>query len=196
MQLGMFTSGSPRFRALSGPRVDLGRGAWIQRVPGWLDGQVALFERLRSATHWASQQRQMYDRVVDVPRLLGAPPDPPEPLLSEARARLEAHTGWSLERISLALYRDGNDSVAWHGDRMGELRSSCVMAILSLGAQRRFLLRPSEGGRSVTLHLNGGDVLVMGGTIHETFEHAVPKESHADPRIAVMFRPSGRPNPT
>ena len=135
----------------------------------------------------------MYDREVDVPRLRGAPPLPLDPVLHDMQRRLRDHTGWTLDRITLSLYRDGSDSVAWHGDRMGELRRDCVMGIVSLGAPRRFMIRPAGGGRSRTLQLHGGDLVVLGGTIHETFDHCVPKERWAGPRIAVMFRPTARP---
>lgn len=193
MQEGLFTAGPLAIRTLDAPRVVLGRGAWIQHVPHFLDGQRQLFHRLRDQVDWEQHRRRMYDRVVDVPRLLGRPPLPLDPILADVQERLAHHTGWTLDRIGLALYRDGQDSVAWHGDKMGELRTSCVMAILSLGATRRFLLRPAGGGASRTVHVQGGDLLVLGGTIHETFEHAVPKEVYADPRIAVMFRPSSGP---
>lgn len=193
MQVGLFTAGPLTLRTLDAPRVDLGRGAWLQHVPHFLDGQARLFRRLRDSVCWEHRRRMMYDRVVDVPRLLGAPPLPLDPVLHDVQRRLEHHTGWTLDRIGIALYRDGQDSVAWHGDRMGPLRASCVMGILSLGAPRRFLLRPAGGGRSRTFHVHGGDVVLLGGTIHETFEHCIPKEVYADPRIAVMFRPSSAP---
>lgn len=193
VQIGLFQCGAPVFVSFPCRRIELGRGAWIEWIPGWLQGPTPLFDRLLASTSWEAQQRQMYERVVDVPRLMGVLADPIEPLLLEARGRIEAHTGWTLDRVSLSLYRDGNDSVAWHGDRIGELRADSVMAILSLGGERRFLVRPAGGGRSQTFRVRGGDLMILGGTIHETFDHAVPKERYAEPRIAVMFRPSARP---
>jgi len=193
MQCTLFGGGAPTLGSLThGLRLELGSGAWVEHLPDAVSGHEALFDEVRAHTAWEARRRQMYDREVAVPRLLGAAP-PPHPVLVALRGALEARTGWVLDRVTAALYRDGSDSVAWHGDRMGELRHDCVMAILSLGAPRRFLLRPHGGGPSRTLPLRGGDLLILGGTIHEAFEHSVPKERHAGPRIAVMFRPTQRP---
>ncbi|MCA9570301.1 MAG: alpha-ketoglutarate-dependent dioxygenase AlkB [Myxococcales bacterium] len=171
--------------------TDLGAGAWVEHVPGFVHGQDGLFDAIRRGTGWVSQRRRMYERVVDVPRLLGRPPD--LPVLAGAVDALEGRYGWRLDRVSAALYRDGRDSVAWHGDRMGDLRADCVIAVLCLGSERRFLLRPAGGGPSRAIRFMGGDLIVMGGTAQETWEHCVPKRADAGPRIAVMFRPSARP---
>src|ERR687891_1000781 len=80
------------------------------------------------------------------------------------------------------------DSVAWHGDRVARHRAETVVAILSLGSPRRFLLRPKGGGRSLRFEPAGGDLLVLGGTCQRTWEHTVPKRAQAGPRISVMFR--------
>ncbi len=99
--------------------------------------------------------------------------------------------GVRLPSISANLYRDGNDSVAWHGDRIGRVRADAVVAIVSLGATRTLLLRPDGGGPSLSFPLHSGDLLVQGGTCQRTFEHCVPKRAHAGPRISVMFRQQG-----
>jgi alkylated DNA repair dioxygenase AlkB len=132
----------------------------------------------------------MYERVVDVPRLVARLPEdaPGHPVIDEMAGALSAHHGLRLDQVSLALYRDGRDSVAWHGDRMGPLRDGTVVAIVSLGAPRRFLLRPAGGGRSLAFTLGGGDLLAMGGTCQRTWEHTVPKMAHAGPRISLQFR--------
>jgi len=193
LQLGLFAGGQPQLGGFAhAQRLELGRGAWVEHVPDALLGHQALFDTLRGTTAWASQRRRMYDRVVDVPRLLGRLDALPHPV-AELQQSLRRRTGWELDRVTAALYRDGRDSVAWHGDRLGELRGWCVMAILSVGAPRRFLLRPVGGGPSRCLPLRGGDLVILGGTIHDTFEHCVPKERFAGPRIAVMFRPSRAP---
>ena len=169
-------------------RRQLGSGAWIDEVPSWAEGVDALFESVLAAAPWASHHRRMYDQVVLEPRLttkLWA--DPPDPLPAMADA-LSRHYAADLSIISANLYRDGNDSVAWHGDRVGRQRETTVVAILSLGAPRRFLMRPKGGGRSLRLEPASGDLLVLGGTCQRTWEHSVPKRATAGPRVSVMFR--------
>jgi alkylated DNA repair dioxygenase AlkB len=193
MQATLFGGGAPRLGSLRhGQRHELGHGAWVEHVPDAVAGHEQLFEHVREHTVWEARRRQMYEREVAVPRLL-AQEVAPHGLWGQLQERLASRTGWWLDRVTAAYYRDGRDSVAWHGDRMGELRRDCVMAIVSLGAPRRFLLRPAGGGPSRCLPLRGGDLLVLGGSIHERFDHSVPKERHAGPRIAVMFRPTQRP---
>jgi alkylated DNA repair dioxygenase AlkB len=180
----------PRFdAALSGlERRDLGRGAWCDVVAGWVTGADALFADLVEHAPWAAHERPMYDRTVAEPRLTTrAWDDPPAPLPAMAAA-LSAHYGCDMGTVSANLYRDGRDSVAWHGDRVGRQRSQTVVAILSLGAARRFLLRPTGGGRSIRLAPANGDLLVLGGTCQRTWQHSVPKCASAGPRISVMFR--------
>jgi alkylated DNA repair dioxygenase AlkB len=95
----------------------------------------------------------------------------------------------SFERVSLALYRDGRDSVAWHGDQVARNMPEALVASVSVGTPRRLLLRPKTGGRSLALALGWGDLLVMGGSCQRTWQHHVPKVAHAEPRISIMFRP-------
>ncbi len=193
MQATLFGGPTPSIRRPPyGVRRDLGRGAWLERLPGLVCGATSLFDSLRGETAWDARRREMYGRTVDVPRLLGKP-HTSHPVLEQLVGTFEHRYGWTLDRISLALYRDGRDSVAWHGDRMGALRDDCVIAIVSLGSPRVFRVRPTGGGRSQGIALQSGDALVMGGTAQRTFEHAVHKVRAAGPRIAVMFRPSARP---
>jgi alkylated DNA repair dioxygenase AlkB len=140
----------------------------------------------------------MYERMVDVPRLVciydeGEPL--PHPILDDARAALSAHyrdeLGEPFTTAGLCYYRDGRDSVAWHGDRIGRSRTQDTMvAILSLGEARRLMLRPRNGGSSIAFPLGHGDLIVMGGSCQRTWEHAVPKTARpVGPRISVQFRP-------
>ena len=169
-------------------RRDLGSGAWCDQLAGWVAGADRLFALLVDAAPWAAHERPMYDRTVAEPRLTTRQwVDPPAPLPAMAAA-LSHHYGCDLSTISANLYRDGRDSVAWHGDRVGRQRSHAVVAIVSFGAARRFLLRPTGGGRSVRLTPGSGDLLVLGGTCQRTWQHAVPKCASAGPRISVMFR--------
>ena len=181
-------------------RTDLGRGAWVDLRPGWLSGSDALFDRLVDEVPWYAERRQMYERVVDVPRLLcfyGEDETLPDPVLMQARDALGAHyaaeLGEPFRTAGLCFYRDGRDSVAWHGDTIGRSRTEdTLVAILSLGTPRRLLLRPRGGGETLRYTIGHGDLLVMGGSCQRTWEHAVPKTSRpVGPRISVQFRPRG-----
>jgi alkylated DNA repair dioxygenase AlkB len=167
---------------------ELGDGAWYEAAPGWVQGADALFAEVVDAAPWAAHERRMYDEMVVEPRLTTRVwPDAPPPLPAMADA-LSQHYGRDLTTVSANLYRDGRDSVAWHGDRVGRRRDETVVAIVSLGAPRRFLLRPTSGGRSLRLTPAAGDLLVLGGTCQRTWQHCVPKCAAAGPRVSVMFR--------
>ncbi|MEU5765241.1 alpha-ketoglutarate-dependent dioxygenase AlkB [Streptomyces asoensis] len=181
-------------------RTLLDAGAWIDVLPGWLTGSDALFERLAAEVPWRAERRKMYDNVIDVPRLLafyGADEELPHPVLARARRDLSAHyaeeLGEPFATAGLCHYRDGRDSVAWHGDRVGRgAREDTMVAILSVGAPRDLLLRPVGGGGTVRRPLGHGDLIVMGGSCQRTWEHCVPKSARAaGPRISVQFRPRG-----
>ncbi len=174
-------------------------GAWIDLRPGWISGTDGLFEHLSTSVPWRAERRTMYDRVVDVPRLVrNYPADAalPDPILADAREQLSDHYRAELPEgfatAGLCLYRDGNDSVAWHGDTIGRGSTEDTMvAIVSLGAPRRLMLRPRGGGASLKFVVAQGDLLVMGGSCQRTWEHAVPKTSGVGPRLSVQFRPHG-----
>jgi alkylated DNA repair dioxygenase AlkB len=197
---------SDRERAGPGPlgalvlRAELARGAWVDLRPGWIGGADALFGRLVRAVPWRAGQRRMYDQMVDVPRLqcfYGEDVPLPDPVLSRARDALSAHyaaeLGEPFATAGLNLYRDGRDSVAWHGDTLGRSATQDTMvAIVSAGEPRALLLRPRGGGPSLRYQLGHGDLLVMGGSCQRTWEHAVPKTTAAaGPRISIQFRPRG-----
>jgi len=173
-------------------RIPLDESAWIERAPGWVTGQQALMDELARSTRWRSERRHIYDRVVDVPRLIAGLPDdgPGHPLLEEIRDLLAAHYGVPFPNVSLGYYRNGDDSVAWHGDRVARNLPEALVATVSLGEPRRFLLRKPGGGPAHALSLGWGDLLVMGGACQRTWQHAVPKVAQAAPRMAVMFRPT------
>jgi alkylated DNA repair dioxygenase AlkB len=197
----------PHLRPLSRhvpERIGLGAGAWIDLLPGWLTGADALFERLATQVPWHAERRKMYDRVVDVPRLLAFYDEDdrlPDPLLAEAREMLSSHyaseLGEHFATLGLCFYRDGRDSVAWHGDTIGRGKSEDTMvAILSVGEPRALLLRPRPGagmsGTTVRQQLGHGDLIVMGGSCQRTWEHAIPKTARpVGPRISIQFRPRG-----
>jgi alkylated DNA repair dioxygenase AlkB len=169
----------------------LGKGAWVDLVPAWATGTDGLFQELVDGAPWEGRERWMYERMVDEPRLhAGHWPDKPEVLRGMGRC-LSHHYGRRLSAITANLYRDGSDSVAWHGDRIGRRHTDTVVAILSLGSTRRFLLRPDGGGPSLRYELAPGDLIVLGGTCQTTWEHCVPKRAVAGPRISVMWRERG-----
>ncbi|MEO3870073.1 alpha-ketoglutarate-dependent dioxygenase AlkB [Nonomuraea sp. B12E4] len=181
-------------------RTRLSRGAWIDLRPGWLTGADELYERLVESVPWRAERRRMYDQVVDVPRLLKFYDEDealPDPILEEARHALDAHYGEELgepfRTAGLCFYRDGRDSVAWHGDTIGRGSTEDTMvAIISVGCPRSLLLRPRGGGHSLRHDLGHGDLIVMGGSCQRTWEHAIQKTSRpAGPRISIQFRPHG-----
>jgi len=202
----------------SAQRVRLDQSSWVELVPGWVLGADDLFDELLDRTRWEGHRRLMFDRWVDEPRLHGAVPK-----LSDAMDSLMTQLGDSLaERYErtfdsgwAALYRNGRDSVAWHGDSIGHHRSDSVVAVLSLGATRRFSVREKPGlapdspvtinpparpvqpartsgrRRSYSWTLGSGDLVVMGGACQRDWQHAVPKMAHAGPRISLQFRSPG-----
>jgi alkylated DNA repair dioxygenase AlkB len=174
-------------------------GAWVDVRPGWIAGSDDLFARLVRTVPWYAERRQMYDRVVDVPRLLkfyGESEPLPDPLLVDARKALNveyhAELGEEFTTAGLCYYRDGRDSVAWHGDTIGRSRTEDTMvAIVSFGEARRLVLRPRSGNApQVGFPVGHGDLLVMGGSCQRTWEHAILKTARpVGPRISVQFRP-------
>jgi alkylated DNA repair dioxygenase AlkB len=172
-------------------RIELANGAWVDYAQSWLRGDASLFEQLAESTRWRTSEERMYDKIVQVPRLYAALPadGPGHPVLEPIRSALSQHYGQEFCRVSMALYRDGEDSVAWHGDRVARRMPDALVATVSVGGWRRFLLRPYGGGRSIALNLGSGDLVVMGGSCQRTWQHCIPKVAHANPRIAIMFRP-------
>ncbi|KAA0105093.1 alpha-ketoglutarate-dependent dioxygenase AlkB [Mycolicibacterium sp. P1-5] len=180
-------------------RRELGAGAWIDMRSAWVEDADALFETLLADVAWRAERRQMYDRVLDVPRLVSfhdlTTEPAPHPAITRLRRRLNdiyaGELGEPFTSAGLCLYRDGADSVAWHGDTIGRSSTEDTMvAIVSLGATRVFALRPRGGGQSLRLPQRHGDLLVMGGSCQRTWEHAVPKTTAPKgPRISIQFRP-------
>ncbi|MDT7566759.1 MAG: hypothetical protein QOE32_4393 [Pseudonocardiales bacterium] len=177
-------------------RYGLSDGAWVDLVPGWLSGADALFDRLLANTPWQGPREvRMYERMVLEPRLTHrwvlterSPVELAEPVLARMAGVLSARYAEQFTQVGVNLYRDGSDSVAWHGDRVARELPTATVALVSLGAVRPFRLRPTGGGRSVGLMPGPGDLLVLGGSCQRTWQHAVPKVRRAGPRISVQFR--------
>ena len=181
-------------------RHELTAGAWVDVVPGWLAEPDAVFATLVKDVPWRAERRRMYDRIVDVPRLVYTymiGEDLPHPVLTAARealtARYQAELGEPFRTAGCCYYRDGRDSVAWHGDTIGRGSThDTLVAIVSVGDPRRLALRPRGGGESRSVEMGHGDLVVMGGSCQRTWEHCVPKTARpVGPRVSVQFRPRG-----
>jgi alkylated DNA repair dioxygenase AlkB len=179
-------------------RTTLAEGAWVDLRPGWIRNSDALFERLAVDVPWHADQREMYDRVVAVPRLVshfGEGSLYPDPVLGRAQRALNDYYGRPPGQVfataGLCFYRTGDDSVAWHGDRVGRtIDRDTMVAIVSVGAARTLSLRPKGGGETLRFPVGHGDLVVMGGSCQRTHEHAILKTKQAvGPRISVQFRP-------
>jgi alkylated DNA repair dioxygenase AlkB len=179
-------------------RRPLSDGAWVDLRPGFVTAADELFDALAGTVPWHEERMHIYDNTVRVPRLLARYSQGealPHPVLDEARSALSAHyaeeLGEPFVSAGLCLYRDGSDSVAWHGDRIArESPRDTMVAIVSLGAARPFGLRPKSGGPGLRLQVGHGDLLVMGGSCQRTWLHSIPKLANClGARISIQFRP-------
>ncbi|MGI8417003.1 MAG: alpha-ketoglutarate-dependent dioxygenase AlkB [Nakamurella sp.] len=202
LQASLFdTADDPTLQPLDSlSRTELTDGAWIDHRSGWLAGGDELFRALSRDVPWKAERREMFEQMVDVPRLTKfyeADEQLPHQLLVHAREALTTHyrseLGEPFVTAGLCLYRDGRDSVAWHGDRIGRACDQDTMvAILSVGSARSLMLRPRGGGSSVRHSLGHGDLIVMGGSCQRTWDHCIPKTARpVGPRISIQFRPLG-----
>jgi alkylated DNA repair dioxygenase AlkB len=174
-------------------RIALDPECWIELASGWVAGSDALFEELLRTRRWGQRSRWMYDRRVQEPRLTSywstASDTPLQPaILDEMRRVLSRRYGVELDSAGFNLYRDGADGVAWHGDRIEKHVAEPLVALVSLGEPRRFLLRRKGGGPRLAFALGRGDLLVTGGRTQRLWEHSVPKVARAGPRISIAFR--------
>jgi alkylated DNA repair dioxygenase AlkB len=167
--------------------------AWVDYVPAWVRGHGRLMDELVRTTRWHSEKRPMYERIVEVPRLLATFPDdgPGHPVLEDMRTLLVERYRSPFPHLSAALYRDGRDSVAFHGDQIARDLQEALVATVSLGEPRRFVLKPREGQAPQHRFMLGwGDLVVMGGSCQRTWLHGIPKVAHAGPRLVLMYRPT------
>ena len=174
-------------------RIQLDGESWVDHAPNWVSGSDALFERIIGQRDWNQRSRRMYDKRVLEPRLT-APwrADSPEPLeppiLEEMRRALSQRYERDFDSVGFNLYRDGNDSVAWHSDKIRKEIEDPIVVLVSLSEPRKFLMRPKGGGASTAFMLGHGDLLVTGGKSQKTWEHSVPKVKQAGPRISLAYR--------
>jgi len=198
-QASLFAGGQPAFDAALGGRrrIELDGTSWVDHLPRWLEGSDTVFAELVAALPWRQRTVPMYDRMVREPRLVWwwTDADGPAPLgiLDRLGRALRLHYDHPFDSVGCNYYRTGADSVAWHGDRMRLVQVDPVVAIVSVGAPRPFLLRPRGGGPSRSFLLGHGDLLVMGGAAQHDWEHAVPKVAAAGPRISITYRHAAEP---
>ena len=184
------------FEPASGVLLDGERGR-VSYEPAFVDPATAglWFDELRTTVDWRSLRRQMYEREVDVPRLIGhywlddSAAGVPAAIL-DAAAMVTAHLQVPFTAVGLNLYRDGRDSVAPHNDHLSELRKGFPVALLSLGATRRMTIRAKAAPPAVLhIDLTAGSLLVMDYATQLHYTHAVPKtDDRVGPRISLAFR--------
>jgi alkylated DNA repair dioxygenase AlkB len=172
-------------------RVWLDDTSWVEHVPGWLSGSSELLTMLRDSAPWEQRERWMYTRMVTEPRLTAEYPvlaEAPQPELRAIAAVLSDHYGVPYDRLWMNLYRDHHDGTGWHADRPANRAATAIVPVLSLGATRRFQIRPADGGPSTTFSPASGDLIVMGGRCQRDWRHCVPKQqTPAGPRSSINF---------
>jgi alkylated DNA repair dioxygenase AlkB len=188
-QLTLFESSETRL-------ADDERGRVVY-TPRFVDANTAdsWFRELRDGLNWKMQRRMMYDREVDVPRLMAhfsldaAGGETPAPIAEAARL-VGVHLAVPFNSVGLNRYRDGRDSVAPHNDHLDEIREGFPIALLSLGATRRMVIRAKAQPRT-TIHidLEAGSLLVMDYATQLHYTHAIPKTTDiVGERISLAFR--------
>ena len=192
LQGDLFAQGQPAVNASAAvEHLELDGRSWIETATRWLHGGDELLEQLAGDLRWTRAERPMYGQIVEEPRLgahlrlrSGGVPA----VIDEMAAALGDRYRCRFNSVWVNYYRGGRDSVAWHSDRIGVDPANAVVAIVSLGGPRRFLLKPAGGGRSRSFTLASGDLLVMGGSCQQDWEHSIPKVASAPPRMSVTFR--------
>lgn len=200
-QLSLFGAGEPTVDTAfaSAQRTQLDSMSWVEHVPGWLAGGDRLLASLLSTAPWEQRERWMVNRMVIEPRLTAEYASlaaVPEAALHTAAKLLSKHYGVPYDGLWLNLYRDNQDSTSWHGDWPSCKRPICIVPVLSIGATRRFLLKPRHGGRSHIMSVADGDLVVMGGRCQRDWLHSVPKQvTPAGVRVSVNFQSSLQATP-
>lgn len=180
----------PEFR--SRRRHYLDDRSWVDHVPGWLAGGDDVFEHLLAEATWVQATTKVWDQIRPEPRLTARWPKRNWPdVLEEARRLVSRRYDIEFTSVSVNLYRDGSDSVAWHRDRIHRKLETPLVATISLGAMRQFRLRPRDRSlpwSPLVLRPRSGDLIVMGGRCQQDWEHTVPKCVDAEPRMSVTIR--------
>lgn len=179
-------------------RLWLDDTAWVDITRGYLDDADALFEDVLANTPWQQNRIWRYEKWIDEPRL-GAWSSTPHPRLVEVQRELERTYKVRFPSYALAQYRDGRDGQAFHRDNDMKWTENTLIALLTLGAQRPWYLRPKSNryahdlpnkGATHDLKPGPGDLMVMGGTCQVAWEHSVPPipRQRVGVRISVQWR--------
>jgi alkylated DNA repair dioxygenase AlkB len=172
-------------------RVQLDEHSWLECVPGWLTRDDLLFQTLSESASWEQRKRWMFTEFVTEPRLTAeyrVLREAPISWLQTIGAALSSHYGVDYDSAWLNLYRNQHDGTGWHADKLPSRRLESIVPVLSLGATRRFLIRPRAGGKSILVAAAGGDLVVMGGRCQRDWVHSVPKETRGiAARISINF---------
>lgn len=201
LQSSLFDTGEPAvdLAFASARRVQLDAHSWVEHVPDWLTGSEQLYDQLLATARWEQRERWMFTQVVTEPRLTAEYPrlaDAPQPMLHTIARALSEHYGVAYDGLWINLYRDHRDSTGWHGDGASTRKRECIVPVLTLGAARRFLVRPADGGESRVFRPLSGDLVVMGGRCQTDWRHCVPKQAGAaGARISVNFHASSQAIP-
>ena len=177
-------------------RRALDETSWLELVPGWLSGSTSVFEALLTEVPWQQHHRRMFEQMVLEPRMTAQYrrlDDLPHRAIVDAAQALSDHYGVKYDNVWMNLYRDHDDSTGWHRDRFSCRRELCIVPVLSLGATRRFQIKPRAGGASVSVNPRSGDLVVMGGRSQEDWVHCVPKSARfEEARISINFQSSAQ----
>lgn len=189
-------------------RIDVDEHSWVDVARGWVAEADALYATLVESVPWRTNRLWRYERWVEEPRVTSWCPRTqpyPHPALAEAQRSLQSRYRVHFEGVALSWYRDGDDSVAFHRDREMRYLEDTVVAVLTLGARRPWLLRRRDradkwtaptGGAVLDLAPGPGDLLVLGGRCQADWEHSVPKvpgaRGAAAGRISAQWRHTSR----
>jgi alkylated DNA repair dioxygenase AlkB len=177
-------------------RIAIDAHSWVEIVPSWLSGPQILFERLFTAVPWSQHDRRLFEQTFREPRLTAEYRQLSQVQdhgLLDAVSALSHRYGVVYDSLWMNLYRNGFDSTGWHRDRFSCKQPECIVPVLTLGARRRFLIKPRAGGASIAFKPGSGDLIVMGGRSQQDWVHSVPKDPGAtEPRISVNFQSSAQ----
>jgi alkylated DNA repair dioxygenase AlkB len=174
-------------------RSQLDEHSWIDVARGWLHGADELYAFLESNTQWYQDRVWRYEKWVESPRMTAgySAKTTPTPVIVEAQRAIEKRYNVGFDGFGLQYYRNARDSVAMHRDREMTWLDDTVVAILTTGAQRPFLVQPRAKDRSHAFDISpaSGDLMVFGGRFQADWLHGVPRSMRAvRGRISVQWR--------
>jgi alkylated DNA repair dioxygenase AlkB len=184
-------------------RIELAADSWVDYCPGWLSGSDSVLAELLESATWGQRTVRMYERTLPEPRLTAGwstdSVDESVPaIVRDMTKDLSVRYAVHFDQVWMNLYRDGADSVAWHGDGNRHTMERPLVGTVSLGARRRFLLRRRGTSRIAhVLEPGGGDLIVMGGRCQHDWLHQVPKTAKTvGARVSITIRHSRPASPS